>query len=100
MKSRRRIAFPKAWDHADYVPITAGICDQRSMVNLRCKNPEQPMSALGQKQTFGPRKSMSALPPKADINWTWWDVRFVPIADIGSPIRSPRRHGRVAVVEL
>jgi hypothetical protein len=27
----------------------------------------QPMSALGQKQTFGPFIAMSALPPKADI---------------------------------
>src|SRR5438067_11441077 len=26
------------------------------------------MSALGQKQTFGPRNAMSALPPKADIS--------------------------------
>jgi hypothetical protein len=26
------------------------------------------MSALGQKQTFGSVKTMSALPPKADIN--------------------------------
>jgi hypothetical protein len=25
------------------------------------------MSALGQKQTFGPARKMSALPPKADI---------------------------------
>jgi hypothetical protein len=25
---------------------------------------------------------MSALPPKADIHWSDWDVRFVPKADI------------------
>jgi hypothetical protein len=30
MKSRRRIAFPKAQDHAKYVSITAGICFQRN----------------------------------------------------------------------
>jgi hypothetical protein len=37
------------------------------------------MSALGQKQTFGPFIAMSALPPKADIAKHDWDVRFVPI---------------------
>jgi hypothetical protein len=36
------------------------------------------MSALGQKQTFGPFIAMSALPPKADIRERNWDVRFVP----------------------
>ena len=40
------------------------------------------MSALGQKQTFSQLCAMSALPPKADIAETDWDVRFVPIADI------------------
>jgi len=33
------------------------------------------MSALGQKQTFAAQKSMSALPPKADINGRHHDVR-------------------------
>jgi hypothetical protein len=32
---------------------------------------------------------MSALPPKADIRVRRSDVRFVPKADIGHPIRSP-----------
>jgi hypothetical protein len=36
------------------------------------------MSALGQKQTFGPFIAMSALPPKADIDEMKLDVRFVP----------------------
>jgi len=27
-------------------------------------------------------QSMSALPPKADIGTQWWNVRFVPKADI------------------
>src|SRR5262249_51546149 len=40
------------------------------------------MSALGQKQTFAPRKGMSALPPKADMCGATGDVRFGPIADI------------------
>jgi len=40
------------------------------------------MSALGQKQTFGLRNAMSALPPKADIRGRDIDVRFVPKADI------------------
>ena len=37
------------------------------------------MSALGQKQTFGPIRLMSALPPKADMIGHSADVRFVPI---------------------
>ena len=54
------------------------------------------MSALGQKQTFGPRKAMSAFPLKADIVHQGSDVCFVPKADImqcskRQPIRSPRR---------
>jgi hypothetical protein len=40
------------------------------------------MSALGQKQTFGSRNVMSALPPKADIVHDGGNVRFVPKADI------------------
>ena len=56
------------------------------------------MSALGQKQTFAAQKSMSALPPIADMCSALADVRFVPIADITILIliRSPRRRGRVA----
>src|SRR5262249_24849856 len=34
---------------------------------LRGNNLKPPMSALGQKQTFGKARLMSALPPKADI---------------------------------
>jgi len=40
------------------------------------------MSALGQKQTLGMVRPMSALPPKADIGTQSGDVRFVPEADI------------------
>jgi hypothetical protein len=40
------------------------------------------MSALGQKRTFGPFITMSALPPKADIVGRELDVRFVPKADM------------------
>ena len=40
------------------------------------------MSALGQKQTFGKVRLMSAIPPKADMNQSCRDVRFVPQADI------------------
>jgi len=36
------------------------------------------MSALGQKQTLGRVRPMSALPPKADIGSAGGDVRFVP----------------------
>ena len=40
------------------------------------------MSALGQKQTFAVQKGVSALPPKADIQASSINVRFVPLADI------------------
>src|SRR6516165_1852234 len=40
------------------------------------------MSALGQKQTLGYVRLMSALPPKADIGTQPRNVRFVPKADI------------------
>src|SRR5262249_3137752 len=43
--------------------------------------PNCPMSALGQKQTSGKGRQMSALPPKADIAECDWHVRFVPKAD-------------------
>ena len=42
------------------------------------------MSALGQKQTLRHCRSMSALPPKADIAERDWHVRFVPKADIAA----------------
>jgi hypothetical protein len=51
-------------------------------VSLHGSNLEPLMSALGQKQTFGPGNAMSALPPKADIAERNWDVRFVPEADM------------------
>ena len=44
----------------------------------------RPMSALGQKQTYAVQKSMSALPPKADMCSAITDVRFGPKADIPS----------------
>jgi hypothetical protein len=40
------------------------------------------MSALGQKQTLPRIYVMSALPPKADIDWRLFDVCFVPKADM------------------
>jgi hypothetical protein len=49
------------------------------------------MSALGQKRTFGEDETMSALPPKADMDQDGRDVRFVPIADIGT--KNVRRLG-------
>jgi hypothetical protein len=41
------------------------------------------MSALGQERTFSGLASMSALPPKADMDQSGCDVRFVPKADMG-----------------
>jgi hypothetical protein len=46
------------------------------------------MSALGQKQTFGPFIAMFALPPKADIGVT--DVRFGSKVDIALGLRHVR----------
>jgi hypothetical protein len=43
------------------------------------------MSALGQKRTLERIQSMSALPPKADVDHHGRDVCFVPQGDIGSP---------------
>ena len=51
------------------------------------------MSALGHKRKWRPQIGMSALPPKADMTRTLRHVRFVPKADIGLPIRSPRQFG-------
>ena len=39
-----------------------------SRVILRGNNPQDRMSALGQKQALGHLRAMSALPPKADID--------------------------------
>jgi hypothetical protein len=57
---------------------------QRSLV---CATPAielRSVSALGQKRTSHHVRSMSALPPKADIRQGNRDVRFVPLADFGS----------------
>src|SRR5262249_18551577 len=92
---RRRITHPKAQHYADFqCTITAGISDRRNGgwgVSLQGTNPEPLMSALGQKQTFGPRNAMSALPPKADIAEHRRYVCFVPIADI-NPLDQFVRH--------
>jgi len=51
------------------------------------------MSALGQKQTLGKVRLMSALPPKADIAGCREHVRFVPKADMGPVwLRAVFRH--------
>ena len=42
------------------------------------------MSGLGQEQTFRAVREMSALLPKADMADATRNVRFVPIADIGT----------------
>ena len=83
MKSRRRIACPlgsglrRRWDYSrDLRPAEWGLT-----VILRGNNPQDPMSALGQKRTFVHVQVMSALPPKADIGTQSRDVRFVPKAE-------------------
>jgi hypothetical protein len=57
-------------------------------------------SALGQKQTLTFKFDDARFTSKADIEATQTDVRFVPIADIWTAIRSPRRRGRVPRAEL
>ena len=75
-----------------------------SGVKLHGSNLEPPMSALGQKQTFGLFIAMSALPPKADIGSRDPDVRYVPKADNvqrnkKQAIRPPRRQMQEALSE-
>src|SRR5262249_26793405 len=70
MKSRRRIALPTAYDHANSAADYSR--DLRSAkwgsgVSLRSSNPKPLMSALGQKQTLKRLHPMSASPPNADI---------------------------------
>ena len=43
--------------------------------HLRGNNPQDRMSALGQKRTFRRLQFMSAIPPKADIAERGWHVR-------------------------
>jgi hypothetical protein len=60
------------------------------------------MSALGQKRTFPIAIAMSALPPQANIDGQFFDVRFVPIADIvptGSPRRQAQESGREVSIQ-
>jgi hypothetical protein len=52
------------------------------------------MCALGQKQTFSDARRMSALPPKADIDFGKCHVRFAPKADIGPESRANRLNRR------
>ena len=55
----------------------------RRELSERCSKISALMSALGQKRTLRHVRVMSALPPKADMDQSGCDVRFVPIADIG-----------------
>jgi hypothetical protein len=51
------------------------------------------MSALGQKQTLRHLRPMSALPPKADMDQSGCDVRFVPQLDsLAHAISQQRPH--------
>jgi hypothetical protein len=77
MNSRRFIGSPEALGHG----IVAA---QMKLVK------GQPMSALGQKQTFAVHQPMSALPPKADMCSALGYVRFGPIPDLLAQDRVPR----------
>jgi len=65
-----------------------GGCDWFSTMNRKSWN--MPMSALGQKQTSAHDRVMSALPPKADIDQSGRDVRFVPKANSSAPRQKSR----------
>jgi len=54
MKSRRRIAFLKAWDHANNDRLQQGFRagGMGPTVILHGNNPQDRMSALGQKRTL------------------------------------------------
>ena len=54
------------------------------------------MSALGQKQTFAPQNSMSALPLKADMCGAQAHVCFGPKADIRFLLTKTRSRSRYA----
>jgi len=83
MKSRRRIAFLEAWDHASYV-ITAGIYDRRNgfRSSFCVAAILEPNVRFGSKADIDARPRYVRLPPKADIGTQSWNVRFVPKADI------------------
>jgi hypothetical protein len=85
MKSRRRIAFLKAWDHADWMDDYSRdlrLTKWGSEVSVHGSNAQLHMSALGQKRTSHQVRVMSGLPPKAaDITAAQTNVRFVPKAD-------------------
>jgi hypothetical protein len=70
IKSRRRIAFLKAQDCADWlitVQLQQGFVTDEIGGTVSLHILEALMSALGQKQTSEYVWAMSALPPKADI---------------------------------
>jgi hypothetical protein len=55
------------------------------------------MSALGHKRTLKHVRAMSASPPKADIHCNSQNIRFGPIANIGS-VRLIRAAARASLV--
>src|SRR6516164_1350030 len=80
MNSRRSMGFPRAEGHAGQLK-EYHILDRELCGRWHLGGP-QLMSALGQKQTLGRARRMSALPPKADMDQQGCDVRFVPKAGI------------------
>src|SRR6516164_3703806 len=72
------IAHPPVFKIFDLAQIAVGFRDERRPA--RCLL----MPALGQKRTSSQVRSMSALPPKADIAAAMSNVRFVPKADMES----------------
>src|SRR5215467_1809201 len=88
MKSRRRIAFPKAGTTPIRTRLQQGFAtDEMGFRGYFARQQlKAVMSALGQKQTLGKAQLMSALPPKADIRRRECDLRQVPLSEVTAPI--------------
>ena len=66
LKLRGRIASPEIRTKRMSIFLQHGMAGHKMV--LRRSNMRKRMSALGQKQTLGKVRLMSALPPKADID--------------------------------
>jgi hypothetical protein len=93
MKSRRRIAAPKAQSlcglRFGMTQLQQGFAAGGMGFRIKSHggNFEPLMSALGQKRTLKRLRVISALPPKADIGTQSRNVRIVPKAGKGVPNR-------------
>jgi len=71
----RRYGLHEAVDTEELLRVCSTIAQRGPTVIFAWQQPQDQMSALGQKQTSLGRESMSALPPKADISHRKQHVR-------------------------